>query len=208
VEHRWGTGRIEAFSDGVFAIAITLLVLEIGVPADAFDDLWSGIVDQWPNYLAYATSFLTIGGLWMAHHGMFRRLEYANDQVMRLNLLLLMVVSFLPYPTKLVAEAFHDTDAERVAVLFYGATLLVISLLLTAVWGSVSREPHLLKPEVSQKEVGDILIATTPNIGFYFGVLLLAIFAPRIAAIGFLVIAVVAVLRVPGDEPSASTGAA
>ena len=80
---RWETGRIEAFSDGVFAIAITLLVLDIGVPAEAFDDLWRGIADQWPAYLGYATSFLTIGALWLAHHGVFRRLRYADNRVMR-----------------------------------------------------------------------------------------------------------------------------
>ena len=65
---------MEAFSDGVFAIAITLLILEISVPESAFEDLWSGIAHQWPAYLAYVTSFLTIGGIWAAHHGIFRRL--------------------------------------------------------------------------------------------------------------------------------------
>jgi uncharacterized membrane protein len=79
VGSRWDTGRIEAFSDGVFAIAITLLVLDIGIPASEFDDLWSAIFHEWPAYLGYATSFLTIGGLWLAHHGVFRRLRYAND---------------------------------------------------------------------------------------------------------------------------------
>ena len=111
---RWGTGRIEAFSDGVFAIAITLLILEIGVPEAAFDNLWRGIVDQWPSYLAYATSFLTIGGIWLAHHGIFRRLQYADQRVMLINLLLLMAVSFLPFPTKLMAEAIADVnDIEK-----------------------------------------------------------------------------------------------
>ena len=105
VGNRWETGRLEAFSDGVFAIAITLLVLEISVPAEAFDDLWSGILHEWPAYLGYVTSFLTIGALWLAHHGVFRRLRYANNNVMRINLLLLMAVAFLPFPTKLVAEA-------------------------------------------------------------------------------------------------------
>jgi len=70
----WETGRMEAFSDGVFAIAITLLILEVSVPESAFEDLRSGIVDEWPSYLAYVTSFLTIGGIWAAHHGIFRRL--------------------------------------------------------------------------------------------------------------------------------------
>ena len=111
---RWSTSRLEAFSDGVFAIAITLLILEVSVPESGFDDLWSGIGDQWPSYLAYATSFLTIGGLWLAHHGIFRRLASADAMVMRLNLLLLMLVSFLPFPTKLMAEAIDTTnDAER-----------------------------------------------------------------------------------------------
>jgi uncharacterized membrane protein len=72
---RWETGRTEAFSDGVFAIAITLLVLEIAVPESAFDDLWHGIAHQWPAYLGYVTSLLTIGGIWLAHHGIFRRLQ-------------------------------------------------------------------------------------------------------------------------------------
>jgi uncharacterized membrane protein len=87
VANRWETGRTEAFSDGVLAIAITLLVLDIGVPAEEFDDLWSAILHEWPSYLGYATSFLTIGGIWLAHHGVFRRLRYANNTVMRINLL-------------------------------------------------------------------------------------------------------------------------
>jgi uncharacterized membrane protein len=82
---RFESGRMEAFSDGVFAIAITLLVLDISVPARAFEDLWAGIADQWPSYLAYATSFFTIGGLWVVHHGLSRRLRYANVALMRLN---------------------------------------------------------------------------------------------------------------------------
>src|SRR5215831_21046183 len=131
---RWETGRTEAFSDGVFAIAITLLVLDIRVPASEFDNLWRGIVHQWPAYLGYATSFLTIGGIWLAHHGVFRRLLYANNRVMRINLLLLMAVSFLPYPTRLVADAIHDESAERAAVTFYGASLLAVSLLFSALW--------------------------------------------------------------------------
>jgi TMEM175 potassium channel family protein len=205
MRNRWGTGRVEAFSDGVFAIAITLLVLEIHVPASSFDDLWAGIANQWPAYLAYATSFLTIGGIWLAHHAIFRRLQYANDRIMRLNLLLLMAVAFLPYPTRLLAEAIHDKDAERAAVIFYGAILLVISLLLAAIWASVARDRDLLKPEVSEQEVNAILLATTPNIGFYVGVIVLAFVAPRAAAFGYLVTAIIAVLRARSDETEAAT---
>jgi uncharacterized membrane protein len=200
VGDRWGTGRIEAFSDGVFAIAITLLILEVAVPESDFDNLWRGIAHQWPAYLAYATSFITIGAIWLVHHGIFRRLEYANSWVMRINLGLLMAVSFLPFPTKLLAEAIHDRDAERAAVIFYGAALLVISLLLSALWGVIRREPDLLKPEVSEQEINAILAATAPSLGFYVGVIVLAIFAPRVAAFGYLAIAVIGVLRAHGDQ--------
>ncbi len=132
---QWSTGRIEAFSDGVFAIAITLLVLEIQVPESDFENLWYGIAHQWPSYLAYVTSFLTIGGIWMAHHAMFRRLRFANQRVMVINLLLLMAVAFLPFPTKLMAETIHTSGPERPAAIFYGASLLVTSLLINALWG-------------------------------------------------------------------------
>jgi uncharacterized membrane protein len=200
VDNYWGTGRTEAFSDGVFAIAITLLILEVSVPEAAFDNLWRGIVDEWPSYLAYATSFITIGGLWLAHHGIFRRLQFANTRLTLINLLLLMAVSFLPFPTKLMAEAIYSSDAERAAVIFYGGSLLVISILFGALWGSVARDRHLLRPEVSEKEFNAIALATAPSIGFYVGVIVLAIVAPRIAAFGYLVIAVVAVLRARGDN--------
>jgi uncharacterized membrane protein len=112
---------------------------------------------------------------------------------MRVNLALLMAVSFLPFPAKLVAEAIHETEAERAAVIFYGATLLVISLLLSALWGTITRDRDLLKPEVSEREINTILIATTPSLGFYVAVIVLAIFAPEVAAFGYLVIAIVRV---------------
>ena len=184
----------------MFAIAITLLILEVSVPEGAFDNLWRGIADQWPSYLAYATSFVTIGGIWMVHHGMFRRLQYANSWVMRINLALLMAVAFLPFPTKLLAEAIHEPDAERAAVIFYGATLLATSLLLSALWGVIARDPELLKPEVSEQEINAILVAATPSLGFYVGVIVLAIFAPQAAAFGYLVIAIVAVVRAHGEQ--------
>lgn len=196
----WGTGRMEAFSDGVFAIAITLLILEISVPETAFEDLWSGIAHQWPSYLAYVTSFLTIGGIWAAHHGIFRRLAYANQRLMLLNLLLLMAVAFLPFPTKLMAEAIHDEGAARTSVIFYGGTLLVISLLLSALWGSVALDRHVLRPDVSDDEIRAIALATTPSIGLYVVMIVLAVFAPRVAIFGYLVVAIIALFRMRGDS--------
>jgi uncharacterized membrane protein len=203
--NRWDTRRNEGFSDGVFAFAITLLVLDIGVPESGFNHLWRSIADQWPSYLGYVTSFLTVGGIWMVHTGIFRRVQYANRRVMQVNLLLLMAVAFLPFPTSLVAEAIRSSSAERAAVIFYGGSLLVISLLYSALWAMVASDRTLLKPEVSQKEVDAIARATTPSLGFYIIVILLAFIAPKVAAFGYLLIAVVALLRARGDSAPTST---
>ncbi len=163
MEGRWDTGRTEAFSDGVFAIAITLLVLDINVPESDFADLWHGIAHQWPSYLGYVTSFATIGGLWLSHHGIFRRIQFADTRVTRLNLLLMMVVSFLPFPTRLVSEAIRDPQAETAAVIFYGTTLLAISVITWALWGTVARDRELLRPEVTNGGGGDDPPAVRPQ---------------------------------------------
>ena len=196
---RYDTGRIEAFSDAVLAIAATLLVLEISVPEADFHDLWKGIADQWPSYLSYATSFLTIGGIWLLHHGIFRRLRFADFTLSRLNLALLMAAAFLPFPTKLVAEAINSTDAARVAVLFYGGTLLVISVLITAMIRYASSRPDLIE-EGNRDEVVALAARAGPNAIFYGVVLALAFLAPKVAAFGFLAIAILAIVRV-GAEP-------
>ena len=186
---RWSTGRTEAFSDGVFAIAITLLVLELSVPEAKFENLWQGIADQWPSYLGYVTSFLTIGGIWLAHHGIFSRLAFVNRRLMQLNILLLMAVSFLPFPTRLVAEAIDTADAERAAVIFYGLVLLAISLISTAMWRAIADEPELLEPSVSQTEVAMLARSSAPSLGFYAVVIVVALVAPQLAAFGYLAIA-------------------
>jgi hypothetical protein len=93
---RYRTARMEAFSDGVFAIAITLLVLEIGVPSGSENDLLGALVDQWPSYLAHLVSFSTIGAIWFKHTVITHNLGHSTSTLIRLNLLLLLVVSFLP----------------------------------------------------------------------------------------------------------------
>jgi uncharacterized membrane protein len=198
--NRWDTGRIEAFSDGVFAFAITLLVLDIRVPESEFNHLWHGIARQWPSYLGYVTSFLTVGAIWMVHHSMFLRVKYANRQVTTVNLLLLMAIAFLPFPTRLMAEAIRNTDAERAAVIFYGVWLLVIALVVKALWASVSSERSLLRSEVTDEEIDAITRVTTPNLAFYAGAIVLALIAPYAAAFGYLAIAIVAVLRARGGS--------
>ena len=192
----FSSGRMEALSDGVFAIAATLLVLEISVPDSGFDDLWQAIRDEWPSYLAYTTSFFTIAGLWAAHHGLFRRLEIADGTLMRLNLVLLWAVAFLPFPTTLTAEALgRESDApERTAVLFYGATLLFIAAVITVMTIYVGRRQSLLKEGVSAAELARLSRRTRPAPAFYAAILILALLAPRAAVWMFLAVAITSVL--------------
>ncbi len=118
--------RLEAFSDGVFSIATTLLVLDIALhpPGSPLKQ----VLEAWPYYLAYLVSFLTIGGAWLAHTALTDRLARADAILLRLNLLVLLGVGFLPFPTRLVAEAIHDVNGERVFVTLYGLTLLAIRI--------------------------------------------------------------------------------
>src|SRR6478609_7262790 len=131
VEDELPLGRLDAFSDAVFAIAITLLVLELGVEEGAEHHLLHSLLHEWPAYLAYVTSFLTIGVVWLQHSEITAALRTADATLYRLNLLVLLLASFLPFPTKLVSAFVGDRNPERVAVVFYGLTLLALALSLT-----------------------------------------------------------------------------
>jgi uncharacterized membrane protein len=132
VVHR-DTGRLEAFSDGVFAITITLLILEIEPPAD-YEELLHGLAELWPSYLAYAVTFLFIGQVWANHHVMFDHIRVADRVVLFLNILLLMVVAFLPFATSVLAGALRQGHGQRTAVVFYGIAFDVTALTFNAVW--------------------------------------------------------------------------
>ena len=198
--NHWDTGRTEAFSDGVFAIAITLLVLDINVPPGSLLDLRHAIFEAWPEYFGYVTSFLTIGGVWMIHHGIFRRMQSADHTVMRTNMLLLLLVGFLPFPTRLMADAIHTTDAERTAVVFYGLTLASISIVIAFLWRTVLVHTDLLHPGVTNEERTAYTRLTQPNIGFYLVAMVIAYLAPQVAAALYLMIAVSSLVRAPGGS--------
>jgi uncharacterized membrane protein len=149
--HRYlGTDRLAAYSDGVFGIAATLLVLDIAVrpPGTPLQQ----VLRAWPSYLAYLVSFLTIGAAWLAHTALTDRLARSDLILLQINLLVLLVVAFLPFPTRLVADALNNQDAERVAVTFYGLTLLAIRALGTAL-DAYARHEHLYSPREDGGEV-------------------------------------------------------
>ena len=141
------TDRLEAFSDGVFAIAITLLILEIKVPPIA--DLGRGLLQLWPSYLAYAISFIVIGAIWMNHHAMFQWIERSDQKLLLLNTLHLMFIAFLPFPTAVLAEALHAGVSASTAAAFYGGTLTLIGVLVTVMWNYAARHRELLSEKVN-----------------------------------------------------------
>jgi TMEM175 potassium channel family protein len=127
------TNRLVAFSDAVFAITITLLVLEIRPPTD-YRNLLHDLAALWPSYLAYGVTFLFIGQVWANHHVMFDHIRAADRVVLLLNTLLLMVVAFLPFATSVLAGALRSGDGQRTAVAFYGIAFGVTALTFNAVW--------------------------------------------------------------------------
>ena len=154
LEHHFNTNRLEAFSDGVFAIAITLLIIEVGVPSveeghSLFDALW----EQWPSYFGFALSFIAIGIMWMNHHTMFRDIERTDHTLVVLNVLLLMTISFLPFPTAVLAEYLREADHRLDATLLYGGTLVVNAVFFNALWLYASRGRRLIDHHVSDERV-------------------------------------------------------
>nr|WP_281371462.1 TMEM175 family protein [Petropleomorpha daqingensis] len=179
---------MEAFSDGVFAIAITLLVLEISVPEDAGDDLLHAFLAQWPSYLAYVVSFATIGATWLSHSTITEYLDEVDAVFVRLNLLLLLVVSFLPFPTKLLASYIGESGPERVAATIYGLTLLAVGTMLAVVW-IYAVNHKLVADDMSEYEARVLTRRLTPGGGGYVVLVVVGLFAPIAAVFGYLVIA-------------------
>jgi uncharacterized membrane protein len=134
------TTRVEAFSDGMFAIAITLLILEIKVPDRTQGPLAEGLLRQWPSYLAFFLSFAYIGVMWMNHHRMFTHIRRSNDTLLVLNVLLLLGVTAVPFPTAVLASRLGTPD-QRTAAVFYNAVFIVIAVFFNVLWKyAVSRQ--------------------------------------------------------------------
>jgi uncharacterized membrane protein len=151
------TARIEAFSDGVFAIAITLLVLDIKVPhlSDSGRTLASALVAMWPTYLAFVTSFMTILIMWINHHRMFTLIGRADDRLMFCNGLLLFGVTIVPFPTALVAEYLRH-DGQRTAAAVYNGTFIFIAICFNLLWRTAAVDGRLLHARASRHAVRQI----------------------------------------------------
>lgn len=148
------TGRLEAFSDGVFAVAITLLVLNIKVPGIEPDDthLWQEFFNDWPMLVAYITSFLTIGVIWLNHHRLFIHIRHTNTTLILFNLLLLLIIVFVPVPTALLAEYVVRLDLHMAAIL-YSSTFFLMACFFNILWRYASYHNRLLGQNVDSRSV-------------------------------------------------------
>ena len=138
-----GLERLVFFSDAVFAIAITLLVLQIELPAgaEAFDNrqLLDGLIAIWQKYLAYVISFLVIGTFWVSHHRKFRLIHRYDGTLLLLNVLTLMFVAFLPFPSSVIS-----INPNRTATIFYALIVALVALLMAVMWWYAAWRGHLV----------------------------------------------------------------
>jgi uncharacterized membrane protein len=183
------TGRLETFADGVMAIAITLLVLEIRVPAHQPGTLGHALLEQWPSYAAYVTSFLTIGVIWVNHHRMFKLIERVTHSFLMLNILFLMVVSFIPFPTALVADAIKAHDGVRAATFVYGGTMVLLAIMFNLVWGYASAGHRLLVPGLDPDHIRKGTNSYRKGPLLYVVLTLPAVFNPYISLAAFALLA-------------------
>jgi uncharacterized membrane protein len=198
------TGRIEAFSDAVFAIAITLLIIEIGVPhAEGAESLTDKLLHLWPSYLGYAISFLVIGTVWANHHNRFRLIARSDHVLLFLNIVFLMCVAFIPFPTALLAEYIREEEYRTTAVAVYTGTLAVTAVFFTVLWlyaavnyRLVDRavDPHLLRAMTRRYVLGMVL---------YILAFALAFISPTASLALIIILALLFVL----PEPDGSSGA-
>jgi uncharacterized membrane protein len=142
------TSRLEAFSDGVFAIAFTLLVLDFHPPED-LTHVGHYLSSLWPSYIAYMISVLLIGLVWANHHSIFIHIKHTNRMLMFLNISLLAVVAFLPFPTQLLADAIHSAQGLSAATFFYGLIITIGGVAHNAIWFYAICHPRLLKKSAS-----------------------------------------------------------
>jgi len=181
--------RLEGFSDGVFAIAITLLVLDLAVPPrEGSQDggLGAALGRQWPSYFAYLVSFLVIGIIWVNHHTIFDKVRLVDRPILFANLALLLTVSAIPFPTRLIAEYLTAGEDAHTAAAVYSATMLAMGLAYSALWIAITRDARFLHEHVDPVTsraalrrfgLGNVFYLATVGLAFISAVATLAVHA-------------------------------
>jgi uncharacterized membrane protein len=178
------TGRLETFADGVFAIAITLLVLAIRLPPPD-QEVWPALLGQWPEFVAYVVSFLTIGIMWVQHHRLFTVIARSNTTFAMINVVFLMFIAFVPFPTAVLAQRLGSQVDALGATLLYGGTMVAIAIMFNAIWRYASgHEGHLLKT-LSPDERRAQATGYRYGVPVYVAITALAFVNPVLSVIGF-----------------------
>jgi TMEM175 potassium channel family protein len=186
--------RFNAFSDGVFAIAITLLALEISVPREGVSVL-PALRAQWPEFLGYFISFAFIGGIWISHSGVTKYLRRADTESYAMNLLLLLFVGLLPFSTALMVTHLDGSDA-RFSVALYGVNLLLATLVLSALILYLAREPFLLVDDIAEGTLRRITRRRWAALGLNVFALAVGLVAPKVA-VGLYLVETAVLLVIP-----------
>ena len=176
------TGRLESFSDGVFAVAITLLVFNLQVPHGAISvtALGSALLQQWPSYLTFMTSFATILIMWASHHGLFKLVYKADTPFLFVNGLLLLLVTVVPFPTSLVAQ-YLGKPAAALACAVYAGVFVVINVAYNLLWWVAVRQRRLLHPAVTPRQVKRLTRNQLLGLPAYLLATLLAFWNPYVS---------------------------
>lgn len=173
------THRLEAFGDGVFAIAATLLILNVAVTG--LKPLGRELIDIWPSYAAYAVAFLTIGVIWANHHTVIDQCKQVNRLFLLLNAIFLMLVAFFPFPTRLLAENL-TSEGARAAAIAYGVTGTLTAVMFNVVWLYASAGGRLLRDDADRRVVEGITRSYLPGPLIYLAATLLALVNPLLSA--------------------------
>ncbi len=181
------TSRLEAFSDGVFAIAATLLILNVSV---AGGPLGPRLIEIWPSYVAYAVSFITIGIIWVNHHLVMSQVRQVNRLFLMLNVLFLMLIAFIPFPTRLLAENIARPESAQAAAVAYGVTLTLTAGLFNALWRYAATGRRLLRTDASARTVAGIGRSYLPGPFLYGAATAVGFVNPYASATLYVAIAV------------------
>ena len=179
------TGRIEAFSDGVFAVAITVLVFGLKVPPLSPETFSVGglalaLSKEWPSYLTFITSFATILIMWLSHHGIFKLVHRSDSPFLFANGFLLLLVTLVPFPTSLVAQ-YLTTPAAAVTCAVYSGVFVVINVAYNLLWWSAAHHHRLLNPGVSPTQVKSVTRKILIGFPLYLLATLLAFWNPFVS---------------------------
>jgi uncharacterized membrane protein len=179
--------RLEAFADGIFAFAATLLILNLAVVETR--PLAGELTRIWASYVAYAVSFVTIGIIWVNHHTVMHQVSHVDRTFLMINILFLMFIAFIPFPTRLLA-LYVTSDQAEPAALAYGITLTMTAVLFNILWRYAATRRRLLRQDADQKMVDGISRSYLPGPPLYLTATAVALVNPLASAGLYLAIAI------------------